>query len=95
MKHTEDAAMLPRLQQGDLQALKHYFLLHYRPLCLKAALMLGNLKAAEQLVQDVFRELWQEEQYLYITAPVADFLYASVHTACEATATTRTGHLVI
>lgn len=84
MKHIDDAPWLLRLQAGDLEALRYFFLRYYKPLCLKASLALGNITAAENLVQQVFRRIWLEEEYKQVTAPAADFFYERVHMVCEA-----------
>lgn len=83
MKHIDDASWLPRLQEGNLQAFKYFFLQYYKPLCLKASLMLGDIASAETLVQQVFREVWLRKEYRKMTVPVADFFYLRVHVACE------------
>ena len=55
---------------------------YYRPLCLYAAHYLkGDIAASEDIVQDCFVKLWQQEAKRDITDKRA-FLYSTVRNAC-------------
>lgn len=82
MTSIDDMAVLSELKQGNIKAYQHFFLKYYKPLCLKAYTMLGNMKKAQDLVQHTFIRIWEEKLYLDIQQSVGGFLYQQVHLDC-------------
>jgi hypothetical protein len=84
MQQTDDSAMLIVLKQGEISAYQYFFMKYYKPLCLKARMMLNNMEEAEQLVRHVFVQVWEEKLYLEIEHSVGGYFYKMVHNSCVA-----------
>lgn len=82
MTSIDDMAVLSELKQGNLKAYQYFFLKYYKPLCLKAFTMVGNMKQAQEVVQHTFIRIWEEKLYLDIQQSVGGFLYQQVHLDC-------------
>lgn len=82
MQYMDDSAMLASLKGGDLKAFQYFFMKYYKPLCLKARTMLTVMEEAEQLVQHVFVQVWEEQLYLEIDHSMGGYLYKMVHNSC-------------
>jgi DNA-directed RNA polymerase specialized sigma24 family protein len=82
MQHMDDSTMLNALKGGDIKAYQYFFMKYYKPLCLKARMMLNSMEEAEQLVQKIFVEVWEERQYHEIEHSVGGYLYRRVHNSC-------------
>ena len=82
MQYMDDSVMLDALKGGDLKAYQYFFMKYYKPLCLKARMMLNVMDEAEQLVQHVFVQVWEEQLYLDIEHSVGGYLYKMVHNSC-------------
>lgn len=82
MQQMEDAAMLTALKGGDIKAYQYFFMKYYRPLCLKARVMLHGIQESEQLVQHIFIQVWEEKLYMNIEHSVGGFFYKMVHISC-------------
>jgi DNA-directed RNA polymerase specialized sigma24 family protein len=82
MQHMDDSAMLNALKGGDIKAYQYFFMKYYKPLCLKARMMLNSMEEAEQLVQKIFVEVWEERLYLEIEQSVGGYFYRRVHNSC-------------
>ena len=82
MTSIDDMAVLSELKQGNIKAYQYFFLKYYKPLCLKAYTMVGDMKTAQDLVQHTFIRIWEERLYLDIQQSVGGFLYQQVHLDC-------------
>lgn len=82
MQHTDDSVMLLALKGGEIKAYQYFFMKYYKPLCLKARMMLDSMEEAEQLVRHVFVEVWEEKLYLEIEHSVGGYFYRMVHNNC-------------
>jgi DNA-directed RNA polymerase specialized sigma24 family protein len=82
MTSIDDMAVLSELKQGNIKAYQYFFLKYYKPLCLKAYTMVGNMKKAQDVVQHTFIRIWEEKLYLDIQQSVGGFLYQQVHLDC-------------
>lgn len=82
MTSIDDMAVLSELKQGNIKAYQYFFLKYYKPLCLKAYTMVGNMKQAQDVVQHTFIRIWEEKLYLDIQQSVGGFLYQQVHLDC-------------
>ena len=83
MQYMDDSVMLAALKGGDLKAYQYFFMKYYKPLCLKARTMLTVMEEAEQLVQHVFVQVWEEQLYLEIDHSMGGYLYKMVHNSCD------------
>jgi DNA-directed RNA polymerase specialized sigma24 family protein len=82
MEHMDDSAMLTALKGGDIKAYQYFFMKYYKPLCLKARTMLNNMQEAEQLVQQIFVDVWEQRLYHEIDQSVGGYFYRKVHNSC-------------
>lgn len=82
MRHMDDSAMLIALKEGEIKAYQYFFMKYYKPLCLKARMMLNNMEEAEQLVRHLFVQVWEEKLYLEIEHSVGGYFYRMVHNSC-------------
>ncbi|PSL25027.1 sigma-70 family RNA polymerase sigma factor [Chitinophaga ginsengisoli] len=82
MQHMDDSAMLIALKEGEIKAYQYFFMKYYKPLCLKARMMLNNMDEAELLVRHVFVQVWEEKLYLEIEHSVGGYFYRMVHNSC-------------
>lgn len=82
MRQTDDSAMLIALKEGELLAYQYFFMKYYKPLCIKARMMLNNMEEAEQLVRHLFVQVWEEKKYLEIEHSVGGYFYRMVHNSC-------------
>jgi RNA polymerase sigma-70 factor (family 1) len=64
-------------QQDDLQEYEQLFRSTYPQLCKRAQRITGNLETAEDIVQEVFVDFWNNETRQAINTPEA-FLYSAV-----------------
>jgi RNA polymerase sigma-70 factor, ECF subfamily len=79
-----DLQLFRRLQSGDRAALNALFARYYQGLCTFAYSFISNHHEAEELVADVFLNIWLKRQTLSITTSVKGYLYSSVRYACLA-----------
>ncbi|SFO43541.1 hypothetical protein SAMN05428949_5113 [Chitinophaga sp. YR627] len=82
MQQMDDSAMLIALKEGEIKAYQYFFMKYYKPLCLKARMMLNNMEDAEGLVRSVFVKVWEEKLYLEIEHSVGGYFYRLVHNNC-------------
>jgi RNA polymerase sigma-70 factor, ECF subfamily len=74
--------ILHRIKSGDEAAFKELFLLHYAALCGYARKYINDLDQAEEVVQDLFFNLWQKKDQLDITVSIEAYLFRSVRNSC-------------
>ena len=82
MQDKDDSAMLTALKDGNIKAYQYFFMKYYKPLCLKARTMLNSMEEAEQLVQHIFVEVWEDRLYHEIEHSVGGYFYKKVHNSC-------------
>ena len=80
MQNSEDTAMLSALKDNNLDAYQYFFLKYYKPLCIKACQLLGNMEKAKQIVQQLYIEVWKTETYRDIKHSPGGYFY---HLVCQ------------
>ena len=70
-----------QIKQGDGEALKRLFHLHYKPLCTYVVQFTRSMSEAEDIVQGIFVRLWTRRETLAIVASPKAYLYRSAHNA--------------
>jgi DNA-directed RNA polymerase specialized sigma24 family protein len=81
---SEDTAMLSALKKDNtLEAYQYFFMKYYKPLCLKASIMLGSMDEAREEVQKIFIEVWKTRQYQQIEHAPGGFFYQLVDARCR------------
>jgi len=68
-----------RVQQGDEKAFDALFNEFYAPLCAFAERLLKNRPEAEETVQDVFVNIWNNRAGIKLINSLKSYLYQSVH----------------
>ncbi len=71
-----------KIKGGDETAFKELFLLHYAALCGYAMKYINDLDQAEEVVQDLFFNLWQKREKLEITISIEAYLFRAVRNSC-------------
>jgi RNA polymerase sigma-70 factor (ECF subfamily) len=74
--HTED--VVASLRAGDERALEQLFRTYYSSLCDFAARYVGDGARAEELVQDLFADLWVRRDALQVRDSIRAYLFAAV-----------------
>ena len=64
--------------QGDESVFEALFREHYAPLCAFAGKFVGEPETAEELVQELFVQLWQKRGEVKLRGSLRSYLYASV-----------------
>jgi RNA polymerase sigma-70 factor (ECF subfamily) len=82
MQEFDDNDLLVLLKQGSLEAYEVLFKKYYKLLCLQAILILEDEAAAEDLVQELFVEVWDKKVYRQISQSLKAYLYRSVRNRC-------------
>ncbi|GLR19969.1 DNA-directed RNA polymerase sigma-70 factor [Portibacter lacus] len=67
------------IKNGDEDSYKHMFDCYYNQLCIYVKKLAGDIPIAEDLVQDVFLNIWIKRDKLKITRSLRNYLYRSVH----------------
>lgn len=73
-----DSDLLIMLCRGDQRAMKMVFDRHYAMLCRFACRIVRNQCIAEEVVDDVMLNLWQQREKLYTASSLAAWLVCSV-----------------
>jgi RNA polymerase sigma-70 factor, ECF subfamily len=74
--HTQD--VVASLRAGDERALEQLFRTYYSSLCDFAARYVGDGARAEELVQDLFADLWVRRGALQVRDSIRAYLFAAV-----------------
>ncbi|RXK86504.1 RNA polymerase sigma-70 factor [Filimonas effusa] len=79
MDHTmTDKVLLDRLSGGDEGALNDIYLLYWEGLFLSAFNVLKDKAACEDILQDLFLQLWQKRNQIQINSSLSAYLYTAV-----------------
>lgn len=80
--NTDEEKLSTQLREGKESAYKELFDLHYSSLCLFACQYVKDRFAAETIVSDVFFNLWQKRQNLWINQSIRSYLAKAVKNRC-------------
>lgn len=73
-----DLLLWIKIKNDDIKAFEKLFRLYYAPLCRYADSFLNDTDTAEEIVQELFYELWKERSVMEITVAVRYYLFRSV-----------------
>ncbi len=76
--HEADNSITDKLRQGDQSALKHLFDVYYADLVIHSVKMVRIKSVAEEIVQDVFIEIWKNRHKIALRKSVEGYLFTSV-----------------
>lgn len=82
MDEFDDNQLLALLRNDSLEAYEILFKRYYKSLCLQAALLLTDASEAEDLVVELFIEIWDKKIYRKIEQSFKAYLYKSVRNKC-------------
>lgn len=88
MQINEDAVMLSALRDNNLDAYQYFFMKYYKPLCVKAYQLSGNMEKAKEIVQRLFIEVWKTGTYRNIRHSPAGYFFQLVCQQCKELQTT-------
>jgi len=74
--------ILKKIQLGDLKEFEKLFKQLYSPLCLYANRFMKDGDKAEEIVQDIFYNIWKNRCNLDIKVSIKAYLYRAVHNNC-------------
>lgn len=78
----QDKDLLDQLKSGDRAAYEIFFKTYYRTLISQAFYVLGDDMEAEDLVQNVFVDFWQQKRYNFINTSLKAYLQRTVYNSC-------------
>jgi RNA polymerase sigma-70 factor (ECF subfamily) len=70
------------INRGDLSAFQHLYTLYYSALCVYALKFTRNKEIAEEVVQDVFLKLWEQQGRLISIGSLKSYLFVTVRNQC-------------
>lgn len=74
--------LITTLRAGDIAAFEMLFRTYYQSLCNYAYTFVRDREEAEEVVQNVFTNVWEKRDNLSIHTGVKPYLYAMVRNAC-------------
>ena len=77
-----DPDIIPQIAQGNKNAFETLFKSHYANLCGYAVKYVWELEQAEEIVQDLFFNIWNKRSDLYISSSIEAYLFRAVRNAC-------------
>ena len=73
-----DVIVFKKIKEGDIKAFERVFRQYYTSLCLYAFGITGRKDISEEVVQDVFYNIWKERENIRILCSVKSYLYGAV-----------------
>jgi RNA polymerase sigma-70 factor (ECF subfamily) len=73
---------LTAIKNGNIKAFEELFRSLYPPLCGYGLKILKDSNLAEEIVQEVFYQLWKKKEDLHITGSLNSYLYKAVYNRC-------------
>lgn len=77
-----DTARFKAIQKGNIQEYELLFREYFQPLLSYAVSILKSEADAEEVVQDIFFNLWKNKKKLNIHTSFSSYLYRAVHNNC-------------
>ncbi len=75
----DDKILIKGIRQGDKAVFSHLYDIYYRRLFLFAQSYLRDAAISEDIVQDLFFNLWEKREELLITSSLSAYLFRAVH----------------
>ena len=77
-----DNELIIKINKGDLRAFKELYLRYYIPLCIYAKQYTKTKELAEEVVQDLFLNIWEQKGQLRITVSLKAYLFTAIRNQC-------------
>ncbi|MBK6840665.1 MAG: RNA polymerase sigma-70 factor [Bacteroidetes bacterium] len=78
----EDANILQALKKGDGKAYESLFRSYYQRLCSYANTLLNDPDESEEVVQQVFIQVWERREAMEINISIQAYLFKAVRNSC-------------
>ena len=72
------SAVFQKIKEGDIATFEMVFRQYYTPLCMYAFSITGRKDIAEEVVQDVFYNIWKEREHIQIRLSIKNYLFGAV-----------------
>ncbi|WP_114750448.1 RNA polymerase sigma factor [Pleomorphovibrio marinus] len=76
--NSADIQLLEKIKRGESKAFEYLFEKNYKPMVAKAYSKLKDLSTSEDLVQEIFAELWHNRKHLDVTSNLSGYLMTAV-----------------
>ena len=76
-EHQRNAKLFQLIKQGKQDSFKELFSCYYSPLCNFAFLFVSDSQIVEEIVSDVFINIWQKKERIDIKVDLKAYLYKS------------------
>ncbi|MDR2775360.1 MAG: RNA polymerase sigma-70 factor [Tannerella sp.] len=73
-----DILIFGKIKEGDIKTFEKVFRQYYMPLCIYSSGITGRKEISEEVVQDVFYNIWKERENIRILRSVKNYLYGAV-----------------
>ncbi|MEI6575179.1 MAG: RNA polymerase sigma-70 factor [Bacteroidota bacterium] len=71
-----------RIRGGDKDAFEYVFKTYYGQLCGYARQIVLDPDASEEIIQELFFQLWQKKESLQVNTSLKSYLFRAVHNSC-------------
>jgi RNA polymerase sigma-70 factor (ECF subfamily) len=78
----QDTALLQAFKKGDITAFEAAFKRYFKQLRVEAFLLLKNQKDAEDLVQELFLDIWNKQLYRNVQHTLGAYLHMAIRNKC-------------
>ncbi len=72
----------PLISKGDKRAFEEVFNTYYQLLCNYACSMLNDIDEAEEVVQNMFFNIWTKRESLQVNTSIKSYMYRATHNDC-------------
>lgn len=70
------------MKEDDISVFEATFKTHYSNLCFYANTIIGNISGSEEIVADLFTEIWEKRETVAFNVSIEAYLYKSVYNRC-------------
>lgn len=74
--------MRNEMKENDIAFFEALFKTHYTRLCFYANTIIGNIPVSEEIVSDLFAEIWEKRLQIEFNSSIKAYLYKSVYNRC-------------
>ena len=74
----DDFLIFNKIKEGDVGTFEKIFRQYYISLCTYAYSITGRYDIAEEIIQDVFYNIWKDREHISILRSVKNYLYGAV-----------------
>ena len=74
----DDIIVFKKIKEGDIKTFEKVFRQFYTPLCIYASSITDRNEVSEEIVQDVFYNIWKDKENIQIQNSIKNYLYGAV-----------------